>query len=189
MCVSPVAVEAANYGPFATPPAVDPAAVAPIDAGFTLTPEDQEGFDKYFYFHRDSTDFATAFADLYECDSYARAVGPSSKYDPTNSVVWAMQQQLIDQHGLAGAAGGAVGGIIGGLIAAEMAAAEQRKMRRRTMRTCMAFKEYQAYGVPKSLWQSFNSDSRSIKEEARVSYLQMQAKLASGPKPSIGLIP
>lgn len=188
LCVSPIAATAADYAPFAAPPAVDPAAVTPVDARFTPTAEDQEGFDKYFYFHRDGTDFAVAYADLNECDSYARAVGPSSKYDPTNSVVWAMQQQMIAQYGLAGAAGGAVGGIIGGIIAAEMAAAEQRKMRRKTMRTCMGFKDYQAYGLSKSLWQTFNSDAASLKEESRVSFLQMQAKLASGPKPAVGQI-
>ena len=188
LCVSPVAAAAADYAPFATPPAVDPAAVAPVDVRFTPTAEDQEGFEKYFFFHRDNTDFATAYADLNECDSYARAVGPSSKYEPTNSVVWAMQQQMIAQYGMAGAAGGAIGGIIGGIIAAEMAAAEQRKMRRKTMRTCMGFKEYQAYGLSKPLWQTFNSDSTSLKEELRVQYLQMQAKIASGPKPSVGQI-
>ena len=187
-CASSVAAPAANLAPFATPPAVDPAAVASPDLQFTPTAEDQEGFEKYFYFHRAGTDFATAYADLNECDSYARAVGPSQKYDPVSSPVWAMQQQMITQYGMAGAAGGAIGGIIGGIVAAEIAAAAQRKMRRQTMLTCMGFKEYQAYGAPKKLWQLFNSDSPSLKEEWRVQYLQMQAKLASGPKPSIGQI-
>lgn len=185
-CASPVA--AANYAPFAAPPAADPAAVASVDTNVTTTAEDQGDFDKYFYFHRENTDFASAYADLNECDSYARAVGPSAKYDPVSSPVWAMQQQMITQYGMAGAAGGAIGGIIGSLVAAEIAAAEQRKMRRKTMLTCMGFKEYRAYGVPKKLWVTFNSEGRSLQEEWRVQYLQMQAKLASGSKPSVGQI-
>lgn len=169
------------------PPSVDPAAVTAVDINFTPTADDQGSFDKYFFFHREDTDFATAYADLNECDSYARALGPSVNYG-ASPFIQAMQNQMIAQYGLAGAAGGAIGGAIGGLIAAEIQAAEQRKMRRRIMLTCMSFKEYHAYGLPKALWQSINSDSASLKEESRISYLQMQAKLASGAKPSIGLI-
>jgi hypothetical protein len=190
LCASPAAAATAagDYTPFASLPPVDPAAIATVDTGFTPTADDEKGFEKYFFFHRDGTDFATAYSDLNECDSFARALGPSQTYDPTNSVVWAMQQQMVAQYGMAGAAGGAIGGLIGGIVAAEVAASAQRNMRRKTMLTCMGFKEYQAYGAPKPLWQTFNSDSAALKEDLRVRYLQLQAKLASGPKPSVGKI-
>lgn len=42
------------------------------DLAFDATPADAETYDKYFYFHRDGTDFDTAFNDfLMECDALA----------------------------------------------------------------------------------------------------------------------
>jgi hypothetical protein len=177
----------ADYAPLPPPPAVDPSAVPMPDINFTPTPDDEKGFDKYFFFHREQTDFATAYADIRECDQYTRGRPLTAPYNP-NSVVSAMQNQMVSQYGLAGAAGGAVGGIIGGIIAAEMAAAEMRKMRRKTLLTCMGFKQYRTFGLSKDKWQLFNfaEGGAPKQEDQRQYFLQMQAKVASGPKPTAG---
>jgi hypothetical protein len=44
---------------------------------FSATPEDAGNYDKYYYFRRADTDFATAYADITECDGYARALTSS----------------------------------------------------------------------------------------------------------------
>jgi hypothetical protein len=44
---------------------------------FSATPEDANNYDKYYYFHRKDTDFKSAFADISECDGYARGLASS----------------------------------------------------------------------------------------------------------------
>ncbi len=59
------------------PPAdeiVDVAAIALPALDFTPDPKHEKGFDKYYYFHRDGTDFPTALADLRDCDGLARGL-------------------------------------------------------------------------------------------------------------------
>jgi hypothetical protein len=54
--------------------AVDPASVPMPKLAFTPDAEIERNYFKYFFFHRDGTDFATAYADLQECDGYARGL-------------------------------------------------------------------------------------------------------------------
>ena len=173
-----------------TPPAPAAAAPAPVDPesipfpelDFRPTPEDVANYDKYFYFHRPETDFATAYADLQECDAYARGLRPNrlgGGYAPS--------------YPYAGTVGGAIGGLIGGLIAGAMQRAEERAERRRQRRsillTCMGFKEYQAYGLSESLWEAFNvEENEELEEERRQRLLQIQARVASGPQPTAAAI-
>jgi hypothetical protein len=90
---------------------------------------------------------------------------------------------------LAGAVGGAIGSAIGSAIAdAIFASAERRRLRRVNMRTCMGFKGYRTFGLSKSLWEEFNFDEGNgqIAEDRRQRLLQMQARAATGPTPTVG---
>ncbi|MGE4323861.1 MAG: hypothetical protein AB7E60_12650 [Sphingobium sp.] len=48
-----------------------------------ITAVDEASFDKYFYFRRADTNLATAFADISECDGYARGLSRGLGYSPT----------------------------------------------------------------------------------------------------------
>jgi hypothetical protein len=94
--------------------------------------------------------------------------------------------QAVTQYGLAGGVGGALGAAIGFAIEdAVFGSAERRKARRLNMRTCMHFKAYDRYGLPKDLWQAFNFEEGNGRAEAdvRTRDLMMQALVASGPRP------
>lgn len=68
-----------------------------------------------------------------------------------------------------------------GLVVAAMAAIIMPKMQRgldsNKMRRCMGTRGYDRYAIPEAAWNALNEG-----EEQQV--LLMQAKLASGPKPS-----
>ncbi len=100
------------------------------DLKFTATPEDDGNYDKYYYFHRKSTDFPTAYADVTECDGYARALASSFKGADV-------------PYPYAGTMAGAAGGVIANaMMAAIFIPGEKRRMRRVNMRQCMGFKGY-----------------------------------------------
>jgi hypothetical protein len=164
----PASAQIRRQTPFGPPPQVDPATVAMPDLAFTPTPEVAENFDKYFYFNRADTDFMTAYADLRECDGYARGLAFHSQYSYGQGVVGDM---------LAGAIADAIFG-----------SAERRRQRRLNMLTCMRFKDYRVFGLPENLWERFNFEegSRRVPEAERQRMLQMQAKVASGPAPTVG---
>lgn len=159
--------------------AVDAASVPMPNLGFTPDAEIERNYFKYFFFQRDGTDFNVAYADLQECDGYARglshrASGPS--YVPVPAT-------------MAGAVGGAIGGAIGNVMAdAIFGSAERRRQRRINMRTCMGFKGYGTFGLPRNLWTEFNFDegNSGLPENRRQELLRMQARAASGPRPQIG---
>ena len=164
--------------------AIDPATIPLPNLAFTPNEGTIRNYDKYFYFHRDDTDFATALADLRECDGYARDISyrNSGAYAET-------------PYPYAGTMSGAIGGALGNALAASIAdatagAAQRRRMRRINMRTCMSFKGYNTYGLPRSLWQnlSFEEGNARIPESRRQHLLEVQARVASGPRPSVGLM-
>ena len=186
-----LSAQAANStsSPWAAPDAVDPAAVPTPTIAFTPSAADESDYQKYFIFNRADTDFATAYADIAECDNYARGrpAGPAMNYD----MISTMQNSAISQYGaLAGGVGGIVGGMIVGAIVEAQMAADRRKLRRGIMRSCMGFKGYAAFGLPKSLWSEFNFEegSKHTEEARRMNFLRMQAKVASGPRPTVGEI-
>ena len=126
-------------------------------------------FDKYYVFRRADTDFATAYADIAECDGYARGLQSGIGYVQT-------------PYPYAGTMAGAVGGAIGSAMAMMIfGSAEKRRLRRVNMRTCMHFKGYQRYGLPKDLWDKFNFEEglSGVSEEKRQAYLKQQALVAS----------
>jgi len=163
------------------PEAVDPAGVPMPSIGFAASAANAPDFDKYFIFHRAATDFATAYADLDECDNYASGRPGGSNSSSTIASAVASQFGLV---------GGVVGGMIAGAIAEAQMASARRKLRRGTMRTCMGYKGYSAFGLPKDMWEKFNFEegSKPFPETQRMHYLRMQAKVASGPRPTAGEI-
>src|SRR6218665_2392877 len=76
----PASAQVRPQPPFGPPPVIDPATVTMPDLTFTSSPQIAENFDKYFYFNRADTDFATAYADLRECDGYARGLSFRTNY-------------------------------------------------------------------------------------------------------------
>jgi hypothetical protein len=160
-------------------PVPDAASISVPDLTFQPAAGDAKDYDKYFYFHRDDTDFATAYADIQECDGYSQGFGFMGG-DASSAMAPYMASPA-----------GAVGGMLGmALSDATFGSAVRRELRRANMRTCMAFKEYRAYGLPKELWQKFNFEEglTRLDEERRTALLQKQAKVASGPKPQQGEI-
>lgn len=138
-------------------------------------------FDKYFFFHRDSTEFSQAYADVTECDSLASGI---NFYLGAND---ALIGNSIAQYGAAGA----VGGVIGGLVAdAIFGSAERRRIKRVNVRNCMFYKGYDRYGLEKELWQGFHFEEGLSRENAkdREAALLKQARVASGPKPALEVL-
>jgi hypothetical protein len=152
------------------------------DTAFEATPADVETYDKYFYFHRDGTDFDTAFNDLSECDAVSSGINYYLGGDS------AMSSYYVQQYGLAGAAGGVIGSAIADAI---FGSAERRRVRRINMRNCMGFKGYDRYGMEKERWQAFHFEEGfgRVKDEKRDTYLMKQARVASGPKPKGEVLP
>jgi hypothetical protein len=153
---------------------VDPATIATPQLRFTETDADRSGYDKYFYFIRDDTDFATAYRDIRECDALARGMR-----------FYAGGGQV--PYPYAGTLAGVIGGTIGSAAAdAIYGSAERRKMRRNNLRTCMGYKGYSRYGLNKYLWEQFNFEegNRTVAEDQRQKYLQMQAKAAISGRPA-----
>lgn len=168
---------AAGSGARAAEPVVDPASVEMPKLDFTATPEIEADFDKYFYFHRADTSFAEALADIRECD--ALASGANFYGGADSSAIAAASAQY-------GALAAGIGGAIGSAMAdAIFGSAQRRKMHRINMRNCMAFKDYQRYGLSRDLWTEFNFEEGMgrKKEDVREAALRQQAKVASGPAP------
>ncbi|MDP9413479.1 MAG: hypothetical protein M3Q08_05170 [Pseudomonadota bacterium] len=167
-------IQQVSAQPTAADPAdTDPAAVAVPSLAFKPDAEAIKNFDKYFYFHREDTDYVTALADIPECDGYARGLSYHAGNVPVG-------------YPYAGTIGGAIGGAIGNALAdAIYGSAMRRQQRRVNMRTCMGYKEYKAYGLPKEIWVKFNFEEglTAVEEDKRQAFLRQQAKVASGPKP------
>ena len=146
----------------------DPAKVELPQLAFAETQGDKDGYDKYFYFTRPDTDFATAYQDIRECDSLTRGI---RTYVNGGTV----------PYPYAGTMAGALGGAIGSALAdAIFGSAQRRALRRTNMRTCMGYKGYSRHGLPKALWTKFNFEEglSGVAENERQKFLQMQAKAA-----------
>lgn len=152
---------------------IDVAAIKLPDLAFKPDPALAKSFDKYYYFHRDDTDFRTALADLRDCDGMSRGLTSPFGY---------METPYPYAGTLAGAAGGAIANL---MVAAIFGSAQVRAARRINMRRCMNFKGYQRYGLRKDLWVEFNFEEgfSQLEEKKRQVFLKQQAKVASGPKP------
>lgn len=171
----PMVILADSASPFGTPAAadLDPAGVELPVLDFVPAPTDAADFDKYYYFRRDNTDFATAYADIRECDGYASGLQSGAAYD---GVPYPYQGTM------AGAVGGAIGSA---MVMAIFGSAEKRKARRVNMRTCMFFKGYARHGLPKQQWSAFNFEEGigHVGAERRTYFLKRQALAATTPAP------
>lgn len=151
----------------------DAASVTMPKLAFTPDAASAEGNDKYYYFYRQDVDFATAYADIRECDSYARGMQSGMEYAQV-------------PYPYAGTMAGAVGGAIGNALAAAIfGSAEKRRMRRVNMRTCMGFKGYGRFGLSKDLWEEFNFEEgfSGVEDGKRDRYLRQQALVAASASP------
>ena len=156
----------------------DPAGLKLPTLAFTATPEIEDDFDKYFYFHRDSTSFVEAYTDVRECDALASG---SNVYLRNDS---AAMGAAMAQYG---ALAGGVGSVIGSAIAdAIFGSAARRQQRRVSLRNCMGFKGYARFGLSGDLWKEFNFEEGMgrKKEGVRDDALALQALVASGSKPT-----
>ena len=160
-----------SASPFGPPSAdlSDKAGVTMPVLAFTSDGTEAADFDKYYAFLRADTDFATAYGDIAECDGYARGLQSGIGY---------MQTPYPYAGTMAGAVGGAIGNVMAVMI---FGSAEKRRLRRVNMRTCMHFKGYQRYGLPKDLWDKFNFEEglSGVSEEKRQGMLKQQAMVAS----------
>jgi hypothetical protein len=174
--IAPAAAQVRRTTPDTPPPRIDPASIPMPDLSFTPTPGIEGNYDKYFFFNRADTDFMTAYADLRECDGYARGLAVRANYVP-----------YVGPGLVTGAIGGAVGAVVADMV---FGSAERRKQRRINMMTCMRFKEYRVFGLPETLWERFNFEegTRQVPEAERQRLLQLQARVASGPAPTVGEI-
>jgi hypothetical protein len=157
---------------------VDPSKLKMPELQFTPTPADEGDYDKFFYFHREKTTFLEAYADIKECDALSSGISFYMRSD--EGALAAVSAQY-------GYGAGAIGNAIGFAIAdAIFGSAERRKMRRFNLRNCMAFKEYHRYPLSRALWTEFNFEEGlgRKKENVREEALQLQALVASGPKPT-----
>jgi len=145
------------------------AAIEIPELQFEETENTIDNYEKYFYFHRENTDFDRAFADITECDALASGIS------------YYVRSQTYD-YSPAGMIGGAIGNAMADAI---FGSAERRKIRRINVRRCMGFKGYDRYGMEKEIWQDFHFEEGlgSVSGEKRRNYLLQQAKVASGPKP------
>ncbi|MFO6447803.1 hypothetical protein ACLBKU_11710 [Erythrobacter sp. NE805] len=151
-------------------------AVEMPDLAYKPDPLIAADFDKYFFFHREGTDYSTAYADIIECDSLASGINFYMGADN-----WAMQN-AVAQYGAAGAVGGVIGSVLADAI---FGSAERRRIKRINLRNCMFYKGYDRYGLEKELWQKFHFEEGLSRENAkdREAALKKQARVASGPKP------
>lgn len=146
---------------------------------YSETPEDAKNYDKYYFFRRDETDFATAYADITECDGYARGLVSSYEYQDA-------------PYPYAGTLAGAAGGMIANaMMAAIFVPGEKRRMRRVNMRQCMGFKGYERLGLSKDLWEVFNFEegTGAEEEQSRLKALKLQALVASTAAASEKVLP
>lgn len=172
-------VSAAQAQTASNPPdAPDPATIAMPALAFTPTAEDDGAYDKFFYFHRDATSFAEAWADIRECDALSSGANIYLSSGP------AMNPAFVQQYGALGAG---VGGAIGAALAdALVGSAMRRAQYRINMRTCMSFKGYKRYALNRALWEQFNfAEGNGRKHESvRNAALAQQALVAAQATPA-----
>jgi hypothetical protein len=169
----PADLSASPFGPVTVSNEEAKALTMPVLA-FTPTVEDPANYDKYYYFHRKDTDFATAYADVSECDGYARGIVSTYRYQDA-------------PYPYAGTMAGVAGGMIANaMMAAIFVPGEKRRMRRVNMRQCMGYKGYARYGLSKDKWEAFNFEegTGAEKEDSRIRALKLQALVASAATPT-----
>lgn len=147
----------------------DPSSIALPDTTPSRDPKVREEGYKFYYFHKPEVSFAQAHQDFAECRGYLVVGGPAKV---PGFIPWGeTHRRKIYQRAP----------MFDGLVVAAMAAIIMPKMQRgldsNKMRRCMGTRGYDRYAIPEAAWNALNEG-----EEQQI--LLMQAKLASGPKPS-----
>lgn len=148
----------------------DPATVSVPDLASSADPKVQKDGYKFFFFHNPSVSFAEAYADISECRSFLAGGGLAGlpAFRPWVEPVKRKQQvNYASPYGLVGAA-----------MAAIIVPKIERGQRNNKLRRCMEPRGYARYPVAEADWDRLN-------EGDPATLIAMQAKLASGPKPSV----
>ena len=146
----------------------DPATLDTPELEFDESESDAEDFDKYFYFHREDTDFETALRDIRECDAQARGLWQASG-----------SNEQTNDHNPYGLIGSAAQALIFG-------PAQERLSRRAILRRCMFRFGYLRFGIAKAQWETFNFQriTSHLGEREIQTMLAQQALVASENKPA-----
>jgi len=161
-----------------------PSNVVMPELAFEETRRTISNYHKYFYFHREQTEFSEAYSDIQECDLRARALWQSDAVyglpkeravDPSDTFLASVSSPLV-----------------AGFVASLAAPADARRERRFGLRRCMFFKGYTRHGLSREVFDSFNYEAtdNELTETERQSMLAQQAIVASGAQPeteSLGL--
>lgn len=133
---------------------------------------DSEGDSKYFYFHKVGVSFETAVGDFSECVRYSL---------PADMVRLPGHLVIVETPPEAPSAVPRTVAPIpytGQLIADLLMPSLMRRSRQGVMRMCMGYKNYKRYPVSKEAYLA-------LTENDSANAVYMQAKLASGPAPTI----
>lgn len=147
----------------------DPSSITVPDVTPSTDPKVREEGYKFYYFHKPETSFAEAHQDFAECRAYLVVGGPANV---PGFIPWGEthRRKVYERAPM-----------FDGLVVAAMAAIIVPKLQRglesNKMRRCMGTRGYDRYAISETAWKALNEgDEQQI--------LLMQAKLASGPKPS-----
>ncbi len=161
----------------------DPATINVPDVG-TIDPKVQSEGYKFFYFHNPDITFADAVADIAECRSFLSKGAPPRV---PGFIAWTepVKRKVVTGPGLINAAYGPLGiglsiGFNAALTAIIMPKME-RGLRNNKLRRCMEPRGYARYPLPEASWQVLN-------EGDETKLILIQAKLATGPKPTTGKV-
>jgi hypothetical protein len=147
----------------------DPASIATPDVTPSSDPKIRENGYKFYYFHRSDVSFEEAYQDLRECRTHLVSGGPAAL---PGFIPWGEQHQREKVEGTP-----LVGGLVVGAIAAVVIPKMIRGQQSNKMRRCMGTRGYDRYAIPEETWNLLNEgDEQQL--------IQLQAKLASGPKPA-----
>ncbi len=147
----------------------DPASVVVPDLSGSDDAAVIENGWKYFFYHRDGTSFAEAYADIADCYRFLAPAGWANVAIP-RFVPWVERSPgeraatgYFEHSGLVGLA---IGSMFEGTLT--------RRDRQAKMRRCMEPRGYTRYGVAEEIWEN-------VADLPPEQGIAVQAKIASGP--------
>jgi hypothetical protein len=139
------------------------------DLRFTPTPGDESKYSKNFYVHKPGVDFATALADLAECEQIGAVTASPFERIPD---FYPYGPEAPDPNGRRPDSIKPFRGLLpmlaDGLVSKNILYANRRE--------CARFKGYSLYGLPDAIWEAI--EARGPEQALRI-----RAKIASGPTP------
>jgi len=166
----PFADDQKTMGPLERP---DPATVKIPDLNFTPRSSDSDDYDEYYYFYKQGTSYAQAFADLDQCRLVSletQLVSVPPKFVPLGS------DMVADRSRMDLSPAWMMYGIAGGITVELIVRPAEDDNTRENDKRCMAYKGYSRYGTTSDIWHKINVGS--VGDD-----LARQALIASGPKP------